>query len=111
MEATWRLGGVAGWNLTFAFTALPAYGEDRALLATLDAAATPTLPPDRHRCDNDMVCGWAGALAGEDGIRVGAGTGSIPYGGYVGSRARACGLAGFFFDEGSVYLIAPVWFS
>ena len=30
--------------------------------------------------DNDMLCGWAGSLAGADGINVIAGTGSMTYG-------------------------------
>ena len=106
IEATLKLGGVASSKLTFAFIGLPAYGEDRAQLATLDAVATPTLAPDRHRCDNDMVCGWAGALAGEDGISVVAGTGSIAYGEYEGRRARAGGWGELFGDEGSAYWIA-----
>src|SRR5437879_13624105 len=53
-----------------------------------------------------MVCGWAGALAGEDGISVVAGTGSIAYGEYEGRRARAGGWGELFGDEGSAYWIA-----
>lgn len=104
--ATLRLGGIAAEELTFAFIGLPAYGEDSRLLPVLDAAASPTLPGARYRCGNDMVCGWAGALACADGINVVAGTGSIVYGEYGGRAARAGGWGELFGDEGSAYWIA-----
>ncbi|HEY7009469.1 MAG TPA: hypothetical protein VH395_11040 [Jatrophihabitantaceae bacterium] len=52
--------------------------------AVLDAMPRTALGHDRYRCDNDMVCGWAGTLGGEDGINVVAGTGSIGYGAWRG---------------------------
>ncbi len=106
IEATLALGGVAVGELTYTFLGLPAYGEDSHLLPTLDGIAAPTLPSGRFRCGNDMVCGWAGALAGEDGISVVAGTGSIAYGEYRGRTARAGGWGELFGDEGSAYWIA-----
>jgi N-acetylglucosamine kinase-like BadF-type ATPase len=90
----------------FAFLGLPSYGEDSRLLATLDAAAAPTLPPGRFRCGNDALCGWAGALGGEEGINVVAGTGSMAYGEYGGRLARAGGWGELFSDEGSGYWVA-----
>ncbi|HEY6825153.1 MAG TPA: BadF/BadG/BcrA/BcrD ATPase family protein, partial [Steroidobacteraceae bacterium] len=77
---TLQQAGMAPSALTFAFLGLPAYGEDRSLQARLDAAPAAALPSGRYRCGNDMVCGWAGALAGADGINIVAGTGSIAYG-------------------------------
>jgi N-acetylglucosamine kinase-like BadF-type ATPase len=53
-----------------------------------------------------MVCGWAGSLAGADGINVVAGTGSICYGEYAGRSARCGGWGVIFSDEGSAYWIA-----
>jgi N-acetylglucosamine kinase-like BadF-type ATPase len=93
-------------DLTFAFFGLPAYGEDSALLATLDAAPSSVVPTGRYRCGNDMVCGWAGALAGAEGINVAVGTGSIVYGEYAGRSARAGGWGELFSDEGSAYWLA-----
>lgn len=93
-------------DLTFAFFGLPSYGEDSALLATLDAAPSSVVPTARYRCGNDMVCGWAGALAGADGINVAVGTGSIVYGEYAGRSARAGGWGELFSDEGSAYWLA-----
>jgi N-acetylglucosamine kinase-like BadF-type ATPase len=90
----------------FAFLGLPAYGEDSRLLATLDAAAAPTLPAGRFRCGNDAVCGWAGALGGEEGINVVAGTGSMAYGEFGGRQGRAGGWGELFSDEGSGFWVA-----
>jgi N-acetylglucosamine kinase-like BadF-type ATPase len=106
IDATLSQGSVALADLTYAFFGLPAYGEDSRLLAILDGAASPTLPQDRYRCGNDMVCGWAGALAGRDGINIVAGTGSIAYGEFAGRSARAGGWGELFSDEGSAYWVA-----
>ena len=106
IKTTLRRGGVAASHLTFAFLGLPAYGEDRAAVPLLDAAPSRALPAALYRVGNDMVCGWAGALAGEDGINVVAGTGSIAYGEYQGRSARAGGWGELFSDEGSAYWLA-----
>jgi N-acetylglucosamine kinase-like BadF-type ATPase len=99
-------GGVAAHELTYAFAGLPAYGEDARVLAALDAAPAEALPHGRYRCGNDMVCGWAGALAGADGINIVAGTGSIAYGEFRGRGARCGGWGELFSDEGSAYWFA-----
>jgi len=106
IQATLAQGSVALSELTYAFLGLPAYGEDNRLLAVLDRAASPILPPQRYRCANDMVCGWAGALGGRDGINIVAGTGSIAYGEFEGRSARAGGWGELFSDEGSAHWIA-----
>lgn len=93
-------------SVDFAFIGLPAYGEDSRLLAQFDAAPSPPLLPGRYRCGNDAACGWAGALACEDGINLVAGTGSIGYGEYGGRTARAGGWGELFSDEGSAHWMA-----
>ncbi|HEY8026419.1 MAG TPA: BadF/BadG/BcrA/BcrD ATPase family protein [Burkholderiaceae bacterium] len=93
-------------DLRFAFFGLPAYGEDSSLQDQLETLPSTFLPAARYRCGNDMVCGWAGSLAGQDGISVVAGTGSIAYGEYQGRQARAGGWGELFSDEGSAYWIA-----
>jgi N-acetylglucosamine kinase-like BadF-type ATPase len=98
--------GVTASELEFAFLGLPAYGEDRALLTRLDGIVADVLPAGRSRCGNDVVCGWAGALAAGDGINIVAGTGSIAYGELQGRGARAGGWGELFSDEGSAYWIA-----
>jgi N-acetylglucosamine kinase-like BadF-type ATPase len=106
IERTLQQGSIAPSSVTFAFLGLPAYGEDRALQPRLDAVPAAALPRGRYRCGNDMVCGWAGALAGADGINIVAGTGSIAYGEYEGRSARAGGWGELFSDEGSAYWLA-----
>ncbi len=106
IAATLAKSAVTAAAVDFAFLGLPSYGEDSALTATLDAAASPTLLPGRYRCGNDALCGWAGAMGGEEGINVVAGTGSIAYGEYGGRSARAGGWGELFSDEGSGYWVA-----
>jgi N-acetylglucosamine kinase-like BadF-type ATPase len=106
IACTLRQGQVRAENLSYAFLGLPAYGEDGRLLPALDEAPLEALPHRRYRCDNDMVCGWAGALAGGDGINIVSGTGSIAYGEYAGRSARAGGWGELFSDEGSSYWLA-----
>lgn len=98
--------GLSPNAVSFACIGLPAYGEDSALLSRLDAIAEGLLPTPKYRCVNDMVCGWAAALAGRDGINIVAGTGSIGYGEFDGRSARAGGWGELFSDEGSAYWVA-----
>jgi N-acetylglucosamine kinase-like BadF-type ATPase len=106
IRATLESAALSPTNLEFAFLGLPAYGEDSTLVAALDSAASPQLNPGRYRCGNDALCGWAGALACQDGINVIAGTGSMAYGEFDGRAARAGGWGELFSDEGSAYWIA-----
>jgi N-acetylglucosamine kinase-like BadF-type ATPase len=103
---TLRQASLSVSDLSFAFLGLPAYGEDSSLLATLDTAPSSVLSTGRYRCGNDMVCGWAGALAGADGISVLSGMGSIVYGEFAGRGVRAGGWGELFSDEGSAYWLA-----
>jgi N-acetylglucosamine kinase-like BadF-type ATPase len=100
-----RAAGMRAADLEYAFFGLPVHGEDERT-AELDRLPADTLPQDRYACGNDMVCGWAGSLAGLDGINVVAGTGSICYGEYAGRSARCGGVGELFSDEGSAYWIA-----
>jgi N-acetylglucosamine kinase-like BadF-type ATPase len=106
IQATLESAALSPSNLEFAFLGLPAYGEDSTLLPALDAAASPQLQTGRYRCGNDALCGWAGALACQDGINIIAGTGSMAYGEFNGRAARAGGWGELFSDEGSAYWIA-----
>lgn len=93
-------------DVDYAFVGIPAYGEDSGLLAELDAIPARLFPRGNYRCDNDMVCAWAGSLACQDGISLVAGTGSIGFG-RQGDRTVRCGGWGEVFgDEGSAYWIA-----
>ena len=98
--------GIQSSQVLHAFFGLPAYGEDSKVTPQLEALPRPMLGHDRFDVDNDMVCGWAGSLACEDGINIVAGTGSIGYGQRRGVGARAGGWGEHFSDEGSAYWIA-----
>ncbi len=52
-----------------------------------------------YTCNNDMVCGWAGSLAGSDGINVISGTGSMTHGERLGVGRRVGGWGELFGDE------------
>ena len=97
---------VAAHDIRYAFFGLPAYGEDSQVQDRFDALPEAELGHRRYRCGNDMVCGWAGSLAGEDGINIVAGTGSIGYGERKGVAVRCGGWGEIFSDEGSAYWIA-----
>jgi len=93
-------------EIEHAFFGLPAFGEDAAIDPQLEAACGQILGHARYACGNDMICGWAGSLGGEDGINLVAGTGSIGYGEREGLTARVGGWGEIFSDEGSAYWIA-----
>ncbi len=93
-------------TIKHAFFGLPAYGEDSSIDPVLAALPAKLLGHDRYSCGNDMICGWAGSLGGEDGINIVAGTGSIGYGERHGISARSGGWGEVFSDEGSAYWIA-----
>lgn len=101
-----RRAGIAPKDVRYAFFGLPGYGEVSLDVPTLDAAPERVLGHARYRCDNDMVCGWAGSLGGSDGINVISGTGSMTYGERSGRGARVGGWGELFGDEGSAYWIA-----
>lgn len=98
--------GVEANAIERAFFGLPAHGEDSELQPQLDALPEALLGHRRYRCGNDVVCTWAGALAGQDGIGLVAGTGAIGYGERHGASARAGGWGELFGDEGSAYWVA-----
>lgn len=106
VRAVCRDAGVGVEAIEYAFFGLPCYGESTRDRPGLDAAPSRVLPRERYRCDNDMVCGWAGSLGATDGINVIAGTGSMTYGEYAGRKARCGGWGELFGDEGSAYWIA-----
>jgi N-acetylglucosamine kinase-like BadF-type ATPase len=93
-------------DIAHVFIGLPAFGEDATVDPQLAELPAAILGHRRYTCGNDMVCGWAGSLGGEDGINIVAGTGSIGYGERQGRAARAGGWGEVFGDEGSAYWVA-----
>jgi N-acetylglucosamine kinase-like BadF-type ATPase len=105
VTAVTEAAGTTPADITFAHFGLPGYGEASGDTATLDAVPAAVLGHDRYTCGNDMVAGWAGSLAGADGVNVVAGTGSMTYGERQGVGHRAGGWSEVFGDEGSAYWI------
>lgn len=106
VQAVLKQAGASAANVRFAFFGLPAHGEDSQIQPMLDVIPEAILGHRRYACGNDMICGWAGSLAGEDGINIVAGTGSIGYGERQGMSARSGGWGEVFSDDGSAYWIA-----
>ncbi len=101
-----RAAGVAPGALAGAWVGLPAFGEDsrvQSRLASLPAEAFPGIPVGHG---NDLECSHAGALGGQDGISLVAGTGSMTWGRWQGRAVRCGGWGEVFGDEGSAYWIA-----
>lgn len=106
LDAVFPTAGARREDLAFAFFGLPAFGEDARAAEQLAELPAGLLGHRRYACGNDMVCGWAGSLAGADGVNVVAGTGSIGYGEREGRSARVGGWGNAIGDEGSGYWIA-----
>jgi len=106
VQSVLKQAGASPADVVFAFFGLPAHGEDSKIQPMLDVIPEALLGHHRYACGNDMICGWAGSLAGEDGINIVAGTGSIGYGEHQGLSARGGGWGEIFSDEGSAYWIA-----
>jgi N-acetylglucosamine kinase-like BadF-type ATPase len=98
--------GIEPGDIDGAFFGIPGYGESSRDIERLDAVPRAILGHDRYSCNNDMVCGWAGSLAGDDGINVISGTGSMTYGERAGKGHRVGGWGELFGDEGSAYWVA-----
>ena len=98
--------GIEPAAIDAAFFGIPGYGVASADIERLDAVPESVLGHRRYSCNNDMVCGWAGSLACEDGINILCGTGSMTYGERLGVGHRVGGWGELFGDEGSGYWVA-----
>jgi N-acetylglucosamine kinase-like BadF-type ATPase len=105
----------AALHAAFAAAALPAQTRVRALVAGISGfddghSAPPRLADvaERTQVVHDTVIAHAGALDGQPGIVVIAGTGSVALGNAVpgGPLVRAGGWGYFFGDEGSAVWLA-----
>ena len=85
---------------------LPCFGEDHEQDEAIGQALKNLLSPAPVNIVNDVEVGWAGALAGQPGIHIVAGTGSIAFAkNEFGQTTRTGGWNEFFGDEGSCYWI------
>ncbi|QCR42294.1 N-acetylglucosamine kinase [Curtobacterium sp. SGAir0471] len=106
VDAVTAAAGITPADITSAYFGIPGHGESSRDTPVLDALPAAVLGHDRYSCGNDMIGGWAGSLAGRDGVNVIAGTGSMAYGERGGSAHRVGGWSEVFGDEGSAYWVA-----
>ncbi|UBQ02781.1 N-acetylglucosamine kinase [Curtobacterium sp. TXMA1] len=106
VDAVTAAAGITSADITSAYFGIPGHGESSPDTPVLDALPAAVLGHDRYSCGNDMIGGWAGSLAGRDGVNVIAGTGSMAYGERGGSAHRVGGWSEVFGDEGSAYWVA-----
>lgn len=104
-----ELSGVKKEEIGFAFLGCGGYGDVAADMAPADEAALKAMDGIPFKLGNDIENAHAGALNGEDGINIIAGTGSIACG--VSSAHKEmlrCGGWHHYIgsDEGSGYWIA-----
>lgn len=90
------------WNeVAFAFIGMAGADEPGSSAHHFAEAQLHPHLPVPFFVDNDGVIAHAGALAGEDGVVVVAGTGAIAIGMAKGRRVRVDGMGHWFGDEGS----------
>jgi glucosamine kinase len=86
--------------------ALPAYGEVAHLSRLQEAAITEMFPAVRTTILNDVDAAHLGAFAGQEGILILSGTGSMAWArNAAGKSARSGGWGDVIGDEGSSYWI------
>lgn len=99
-----RSAGVQEAQVKTAAVGLPGFGENAREDLALEALVKSVFPQMETVIVNDAQNAFYGALAGEAGINIVAGTGSIAYGeDGKGGRARSGGWSERFSDEGSCY--------
>jgi N-acetylglucosamine kinase len=85
---------------------LPAYGEVAEVSASQEASVRATLLPAPVLMENDVQVAFEGAFAGQPGVLILAGTGSMAWGGDgAGRSVRVGGWGDGFGDEGSAWWI------
>lgn len=88
------------------FLGLPGYGEVKSVKHKIEEVVKSILGDIKYEIGNDVEVGLAGSLAGEDGINIVSGTGSIALGkDSTGSFARCGGWGDYIGDEGSAHWI------
>lgn len=85
---------------------LAGYGEDEKLRVKIEQVCQQALDPYEYYLFNDVSIALEGALNGEDGILIIAGTGSIALSKKDGFYRRVGGWGYMLGDEGSAYWLA-----
>lgn len=92
-------------EVAYATFGMPGYGEVPAISTELEQAALEVAGNAPHAVLNDVEVAFVGALAGEAGVLVLSGTGSMAWAGSGTQQIRVGGWGDGFGDEGSAYWI------
>ncbi len=95
-------------DIIFAFVGCPGFGDTASMTPAILAAVDKALSPIPHGVGNDCENALAGALAGQPGINLIAGTGSMGCGRNAEGRVLRCGgwHHAIGSDEGSGYWLS-----
>jgi glucosamine kinase len=104
LENIWMQANIQPGDLAFSSFGMPGHGESSEVSeAQLEAAKT--LVQSRYLVQNDVAVAFAGALAGQSGVLILAGTGSMAWAENGNRVARVGGWGEGFGDEGSAHWI------
>jgi N-acetylglucosamine kinase len=92
-------------EVAYAVLGMPGYGEVPAVSAEQTQVAVQVTAGRPHSVLNDVQVAFVGALAGEPGVLVLSGTGSMAWAGWGEKQIRVGGWGDGFGDEGSAYWI------
>lgn len=101
--------GITREKLALIAIGAPGYGENPQQDEILETEVSKHFAPVMVHLCNDAVVAYYGALNGEPGINLVAGTGAIAYGeNESGDSARSGGWSEHFSDEGSCYWLGKM---
>lgn len=108
LAAVCDIAGVAACDIVYAFVGCPGFGDTESATPALLASVAKAMGPIPHSVGNDCENALSGALAGESGINLIAGTGSMGCGRKGTGPSARCGgwHHAIGSDEGSGYWIS-----
>lgn len=108
VAAVCRESGIPPEDIVFAFVGCPGFGDTASMTPAILAAVDKALSPISHGVGNDCENALAGALAGQPGINLIAGTGSMGCGRNAEGKVLRCGgwHHAIGSDEGSGYWLS-----
>ncbi len=94
-------------DIGFAFLAIPSYGENELADKEMNRVLTNIFRMNNFICESDIEAAWTGALAGDPGITLLAGMGSVGIGkNSTNDSHRVSGWGRLCGDEGGEYWLA-----
>ena len=108
LDAVCKIANIAKTDIVYAFVGCPGFGDTESATPALLEAVAKAMGTIPHSVGNDCENALAGALAGENGINLIAGTGSMSCGRKGTGPSARCGgwHHAIGSDEGSGYWIS-----